>query len=99
MKKFVALMMVCALMTGMVASAELTYKTGKVETHTIGTDHNGKAVTEKVYYLTVTSDVGDSVQIEVSEDDYKKVQKSEKDAEKTFLAKVGTTLTFWNPND
>lgn len=101
MKKFVAMVMVMVvlMMSAVCAHAELTYKTDGTEVYNIGVDRKGNKVVDTIYYLTVTSESGESVRLEVTEKEYKKVAKAEKEAQKTFLAKVGSTLTVWNPND
>ena len=101
MKKTLVMMMVVLMvaMCAMSAMAELTYRTDKVETFTVGTGHNGKKVTENVYHVFVKSDSGEEVRLEVTEKEYNKSAKAERDAKKSTLAKVGTALSFWNPND
>ena len=101
MKKFVAMVMVMVVLTmgTMSALGELSYKTDGTEVYNIGVDRKGNKVVDTIYYLTVTSESGESVRLEVTEKEYNKVAKAEKEAKKTFLAKVGTTITFWNPND
>lgn len=98
MKKFIAVMMVLVMM-GVAAHAELRYATAGTEKHVVGTDHKGKEVTETIYYLTVTSDVGDCVKIEVSKEDYDKIARKEADAKKTAFGRVKGVVTFWNPDD
>lgn len=100
MKKIIAVVVMVVLTMGtMSALGELSYRTDKVETFTVGTGHNGKKVTENVYHVFVKSDSGEEVRLEVTEKEYNKVAKAERDAKKSTLAKVGTALSFWNPND
>lgn len=100
MKKFTAMLLVMVMMVmGFCAHAELTYKTDGTKFFNIGTNRKGEKVNETIYYLKVMSESGESVRLEVTKEEYDKVARAEKDAQKNFFAKVGTALTFWNPND
>lgn len=99
MKKLTAMVMVILVMLAMCASAELTYKTAGTERYEIGVNRKGEKVVDMIYYLQIESESGQSVKLEVTEEEYNKVAKAERDAEKSFWQKAATTATFWNPND
>ena len=87
------------LVMGAVALGEVKYTTDHVEKFTVGYVHSGNPVVEEIYYLKATSDTGDSFVFEASEKEYQKYARKEAFAEKTFFGKVGSVITFWNPND
>lgn len=76
------------------ATVGMMYKTDYVD---IKTTDDGKV--EDIYFLTVESDYGESISIQVTYDEWIKVYRDEQFAKKNFWQKVVSVVTFWNADD
>ena len=106
MKKFIAVVMLVSLVMSLtvMAQAELCVKSWRLEDGMLGS---------KTYFVTYESDAGEQHEFKVSEDEFYEAMKDyiaareiveeepkiEAEESKSWIASVGSTITFWNPND
>lgn len=105
MKKFIAVVMMVSLLMSLsvMAQAELRVNSWRVE----------EMLGSKTYFVTYESDAGEQHEFKVSEDEFYEAMKDyiaareiveeepeiEAEESKSWIASVGSTITFWNPND
>ena len=102
----VALMM--AWLCLFTAEAEVKIYAGGTNSIEVGTWSNGDTIWEEHYFAKVKSDKGTETEIEITEEEYKKLRPEIEETkfgvysdpnDQSWFKKAVSWVTFWNPND
>ena len=108
--KYVATVVLIVLVFGFLvyseAEAEVMFTHLGWESRNVGIDENGETIWEEHYFVTIVSESGDEATIEISEEEnmalltehFERMRGAKKYNQKWY-EKVGSWLTFWDPND